>query len=147
MIDVPTQAVLLNIVRRAKCSLLQYVHDSFPWITPDEQDALAELKKLICAEREATAGIVRLLQRHHVTVPPYGTYPASFTTINYVSLAHLLPLLAQHEHRDVAELQASLPRASDAEVHTAVQQLLEMKQQHVKRLEQLAAAHPEPAMG
>ena len=138
MLDAPTQAVLLNIVRRSGQSLLQYVHDSFPWAASEEQNVLADLQSLIQEEREAVATVAHLLQRHHTAVPPFGTFPTSYTGINYVSLDYLLPQLADRERRAAAELEADLGRVTDTEAHDAVQLVLEMKHRHQKTLETMA---------
>lgn len=139
MLDEQTQSLLLKVLHRTARSLLNYVHDSFPWVTPEEEGALVGLRKIIAAERRATTAIADFLQRHRVSIPPMDAYPASFTSINFVGLDHLLPLLASEEDRAVRELEADLSRIKDHEARKLVQDLIEVKRRHRQQLSSRAA--------
>ncbi len=143
MIDAATQSLLRDIVRREGRSLLQYVRDAFPWISAREPEALPQLHKLTDEELEAAAALNQFLIRHRVTPPYLGAYPMAFTNINYVSLDHLLPQLVDYERRAIADLERDLGKLSQEAARAQVQQLLEMKQRHLKTLESLATAHPD----
>jgi hypothetical protein len=146
VIDARTYAVLQDIVRRESRSLLQYVGDAFPWTTPEARGTLTQLQKLVAEERQATDDISRFLFRHHLTPPYLGSYPSDFTTINFVSLEHLLPLLTDAERRAVANLERDLSSIGDPVARGLVQKLLDMKRQHLKALDALAGSHGEPAL-
>jgi hypothetical protein len=146
MIDDKTAALLQAIIRREGRSLLQYVSEAFPWITAKERDALARLQEITAQERDGVTRLAEFLIRCRIPPPYLGAYPMDFTTINYVSLDHLLPLLVTHQRRDIADLERDLNQITDAEARTEVQAILDAKRQHLQSLESLAAAHPEPAM-
>jgi hypothetical protein len=143
MLDTRTQTRLQEILRRESRSFLQYVSDAFPWTTPEENDALAQLRTLIDEERAAIALFAKYLVRQHIPVPHLGPYPVAFTTLNFVALDHLLPLLVEWERRGILNLEHDLENFTDADCRRQIQKLLEMKQQHLKTLETLAIAHPE----
>jgi len=143
MLDTRTQTRLQEVLRRESRSFLQYVSDSFPWTTPEETDALAQLRKLIDEERAAIALFAKYLARQHIPLPYLGPYPVAFTNLNFVSLDHLLPLLADWERQAILDLEHDLQSFADANCRREMQKLLETKQQHLKTLEALAIAHPE----
>src|SRR5262249_6025430 len=94
VLDSRTPALLPDIVWRESRSLLQYVSQSFPWTTPEEQTALVEIRKIVTDEQKCVASLIRFMQRQHITVVPGASYPSAFTTVNFTSLDYLLPRLA-----------------------------------------------------
>jgi hypothetical protein len=131
VIDARTTAILQELVRRQSRSLLQYVGDAFPWTTREEQAAPAELQKIVEEERQGAADAVALLLRRHQMPPYLGSYPMDFTTINYVSLDHLLPLLVDDERRAIAGLERDVAAVSDPEARGLVQAILDKKRAHL----------------
>lgn len=148
MIDPQTRAILTGILQREGRSLLTYVRDAFPWTTPQGQDALERLQQLIQQEDEATAALGRFLARHRCPTPYLGPYPMNFTTINFVSLQHLVPLLVDSELRAIADLEKCLRLIHDPAARVPVQELLNVKRRHVETLptlQQRSATLPQPA--
>lgn len=143
--DLQSQRILQAIVRREGRSLLQYLSDAFPWTTFTEGEALARVQQFVKEERDSTAALGRFLQRRRVMPPYLGAYPMWFTTLNFITLDHLLPLLVQAERKAIAEWERDLASLTDPEARSQVQGILEMKRTHAKALEELTAAHPEPA--
>jgi rubrerythrin len=141
--DDKTLSLLQHVLRAESRSLVQYVSESFPWITTGEQEALIQFQQLVEEERQATASIAQFLARHRRPLPYFGAYPMSFTTINFVSLEHLLPLLADHEQRALADRERALAGVTDPEARALLQNLVDMKRRHLQTLQALAAAHPE----
>jgi hypothetical protein len=142
MIDSRTHQLLQDIVRRESRSLLQYVSESFPWTTREEVAALGKLQTLIKEEREAAAALGRFLLKKRLTPPYLGAYPMSFTTINYVSLEHLMPLLIEHQSAAIGELESDRQQVKDPEARGMLDNLLAMKQRHLKVLEEMATSLP-----
>jgi hypothetical protein len=142
-----TAALVQEIVRRESISLLNYVGDAFPWTTSRGTAALARLQELVHAHREAIAEVGRFLAKKRTPVGYIGSYPANFTTINYLSLDYVLPRLAADEARGVAQLERDLKQLTDSEAQAAVQKLLAVKRDHHKTLELLAAEHGKPLAG
>jgi hypothetical protein len=130
-------------MKRESRSLLQYVADSYPWATPEEQGALGQLQHVIDEEREGAGELGRFLTRHRLALPYLGAYPAEFTNANFIALDYLLPRLAADERRVIATLEQQIPMLQDAEAHALVQKILDRKRQHLTILEGLAAS-PSP---
>jgi hypothetical protein len=145
VLDAQTETLLPEIVRRQSHSLLVYVSESFPWTTPQEQSALGTLRELALEERKAVADLARFLQRRHVSVPYVGSYPSSFTTINYASLDYVLPLLVKSERDALSALERDASQLSDADARALIDRLIEIRRRHLKTLEGLAAT-AKPAM-
>ena len=145
MIDSQTEAVLQGIVRRESRSLLSYIGDSFPWTTVAGMPALSALERIVKDEGAAVHALGRFLVRQHVTPPPLGSYPASFTSLNFVALSFLLPRLINEEHRSIAALQADLAAIADPGAKMALEGLLAVKKRNLAALQGLAAPQPVPA--
>jgi hypothetical protein len=143
MIDAKMESLLRDIVRREGRSLLQYVEEAYPWASPDETAPLEQLRKLVANEREALGRLIDLLARRCHSYPYLGSYPNWFTTINFVSFDHLLPMLVDCEARSLGELECVLPEITDTEALAVVQGLVDMKRRHLDELKKMAMAHPE----
>jgi hypothetical protein len=143
VIDPHSQAVLQDVVRRESRSLLSYIGDAFPWTTAAGGPALASLRQAVRDEGAAVTALGRFLVRHHAGLPYLGSYPASFTSWNFVALDFLLPRLVEEERRTIAELEAALPPLAEA-VRGPVQALLAVKRRNLETLQALAA-RPVPA--
>ncbi|MBI3407044.1 MAG: hypothetical protein HY040_01645 [Planctomycetes bacterium] len=137
--DARTQTILQDLVRKEGRSLLQYVGESFPWTTAKNHDALPVLFQMVKEEQDGAAAIVRLLMKRKVRPPYLGAYPMSYTTINYISLDHLLPYLVDFEKRRIAELERELPLLDDVEARATVLSLLDTKRRHLQNLSEIQA--------
>jgi hypothetical protein len=142
VIDPQTRDALTQLARRESRSLLLYVRDAFPWTTMEDQAALGQLQRLVAEEEEANAAIIRYLYKQRVPLPYVGAYPMSFTTINFVSLEHLLPLLIDYEQRSQAQAQEALSLVRDEGARALVQRLIELKHNHLQELRALERSAP-----
>jgi hypothetical protein len=146
VIEAPTQALLQDVLRRESLSLLQYIRDAFPWTAVGEEEAWGQLRQLVDEDAAAITSLGHFLSRHKVPLPYVGQFPVDFTSINFVALDWVVPRLAEAQRREVATLEAEVPRAADPAARAALQELLEVKKRHLKLLEGLAASHHEPAV-
>lgn len=146
MIDAHTYALLADIVQRESRSLLQYVNDSFPWITPEERNLLTQIRTMSEEEKRGVADLLRFLQRSHQPPPYVGNYSATFTSLSFVSLDHLIPLLATHERDDLRRLERGFGSISDPEAKEVLQKIVEKKRRHLDSLQSLAANRSQPAV-
>jgi hypothetical protein len=137
VIDPHTQTLLQEILRRESRSVLRYVTEAFPWINSTEEKSLAALQRLIAAERDAVVRLGQYLVRHRGTLPFLPSYPASFTTINFLALDYVLPMLVKHERRSIADLERDLASLKDSAARAEVEKLLAVKQRHLPELEAL----------
>jgi hypothetical protein len=145
VIDPQTVDRLHALVRRETLSILMYVGQAFPWTTVKQVGNLAELKRIVDEEREAIANLGQYLTRRRAPVPWIGSYPSSFTTINFLSLEFILPRLIEFERRSVDELEKDLLAIQDGEVKGPLTRLLQMKREHLRELELLALPKPASA--
>jgi len=145
VIDPASQAVLADVFRRTRRSLLQYVRDSFPWTTPGKDEGLTRLHELAREEEEAIARLARFFARQHLPVPYPGSYPSSFTTINFIGLGHLQKLLVDYQRQEIAYLAHALSLVRDAEARAQIQALLDLKRQQLSGLEKLHEPIAAPA--
>jgi hypothetical protein len=138
MIDAQSRAVLQSLIQSESHSLLHYVCESFPWISPSEQEALARLQQINQEEVEALAVLVRFLYKHRIVPAALGSYPMSFTNINYTALDHLLPILIDHQKGRIGDLQKDLAKIKDAEARGHVEKFLAIEPNHLQALEEMA---------
>src|SRR4051812_40249090 len=103
-----TVALLHGIVRRESLSMLSYIGQAFPWTSSRGAEALAKLGEVCAAHREAVAALGRYLAKLRQPVASIGSYPASFTTLNFLSLEHVLPRLVASEVEHLTMLQQTL---------------------------------------
>jgi hypothetical protein len=146
VIDAPTQAVLQGVLRRESLALLQYIRDAFPWTSLEEQEAWPRLRQVVEEDSHGLAELAQFLARRRVPLPYIGMFPVDFTSINFVSLDYVVPLLLDEQRREVAALEADQARVADPEAREQLQRLLDLKRRHLSALEGLAAAPTEPAV-
>jgi hypothetical protein len=142
VIDPQTLACLHEIIRRESLSVLIYVGQAYPWTTAKNNAALTDLKRIIDEEREAINAQGVFLARRRATVPWIGSFPSSFTTINFLALDHILGRLIEYEKQSIPWLEKELHGITDADARTKVQALLDLKRQHLRELELLAMPQP-----
>ncbi len=146
MTDAQTYSLTADIIRRESRTLLQYLSDSYPWITAEERDVLAQIRAMIEEERQGVADLMRLLQRRRQPPPYIGNYPTIFTSLSFVSLDHLIPLLATHEREDLHRLEREAAAIADPEVNALLQKIVDQKRRHLEALQSLAANRSQPAV-
>ncbi len=137
--DLPTATLLQEIVRRESLSLLSYVGDAFPWTAKGGDAALAQLRHIVAEHKQGVIALGKLLTRHRLPRPFTGSFPSSFTTINFLSLNYILARLIESERSSLPSLEAEVAQVSDAEIRTALEQFLAGKRDHLTRLEALAS--------
>jgi hypothetical protein len=134
VIDPHSQGVLQEVVRRESRSLLRYVGDSFPWTSTQGGPALARLHEVVRAGNEATADVGAYLARHRVPMPFLGSYPASFTSWNFLSLAYLAPRLVATEEESLRALEADVAALPAGEAKAQAEKLLAVKRRNLEAL-------------
>jgi hypothetical protein len=142
VIDAQTRDLLQDIVRRESRSVMTYVGNAYPWTTARDSQAVDTTRKLITDEARAVAALGQFLFRRHMPVVSLGSYPSSFTTMNFVALEYLLPRLIDYERRSTAELERDLVALRDPEARAEVEKLLAVKRRNLPTLEKLAAGQP-----
>src|SRR5438132_13582547 len=136
-----TCTILQNALHAESRSFLQYVSDAFPWTSPDELTVLSKVQALITEELEGVQTLGHVLAQARQPLPYLGSYPMSFTTMNFVSLDHLLPILIREERRSLANREQDLARVRDVDAQVALRGIIDMKRRHLQTLEEMAATH------
>jgi hypothetical protein len=146
VIDVNTQTLIQDILRRESRSVLRYVAEAFPWINANEDRALATVQRIIAAERQAVVELGQFLIRQRVALPFFPSYPASFTTINFLAFDYVLPLLVDYERESAAALERDLSAIKDVAAYAAVEKLLTVKRHNLTQLKELVPAHSQASL-
>lgn len=146
MIDRQTQMVLQDVVRRESRSVLTYVAEAYPWTTSTETKALTALQQFIAAESEAVTCLGRFLVRQRIALPYFPSYPAHFTTINFLALDFLLPRLIEQERQSIADLARDLASVKEPAARTELERLLVLKRRHLPQMEELASVQPQASV-
>jgi hypothetical protein len=128
-----------QIVRDGR-SLLQYVGEAFPYAPARAGKTRDRVEALAHEERDAVGRLIRFLQRHHDTPPVLGSFPTNFTTVNFVSLDHLLPALQKDQEHGIVALGRDIAALPAGEVRTLLSDYLEMKQRHLQALQEVCGA-------
>src|SRR6266849_5846640 len=144
--DDRTYTLLEGIARRENRSLLQYVRDSYPWITPDERQVLAQIQAMTAEEQQGVAELVQFLISGRRPPPYLGTFPVSFTSLSFVSLDHLIPMLAAYERQELEKLQGEINEITDPAAKQLVHKIAANKTRHLETLQSLAATHSQQAV-
>lgn len=135
--DAQSQAVLFDVVRHCGRSMLQYVSESVPWTTGDSEATWERVLQLVQEEREISEKATRMLRNRRITPPYLGAFPMQFMTINYMSVAHLLRLLAEAQKKWIAELEPRIAEVSDADAKGLAKEALATAKSHLQAIEEL----------
>jgi len=144
VIDSRSLQILQEVLRREERSVLQYVGDAFPWTTADRTEALDRLQGIIHEERDALARLGQFLYRNHAVPPAPSSYPASFTTLNFVSLDLILKRLIPFQEQSLAAVEADLRSVTDPEARRQLETFRDLKARHLEALRSLEGAAREP---
>lgn len=144
MISSHDAALLTEIVSRESRSLLRYLSEAFPWVRTGASETLTRLHTVAREERDGMATLTRYLNRLRIVLPHPGSYPASYTSMNFVSLDYLIPRLVADQQRRIAALERDRAALSDADARVEVDRLLTLERQHTQVLQGMTppvAAH------
>jgi hypothetical protein len=139
VIDPQTEAILQGIMRRESRSLASYIADAYPWTKAAASPALDAVQQAIRNEAEAVSALGRYLVRHRAAVPFLGSYPAGFTSMNFVALDYLVPRLLASQRQLIAAVEADLRRLPTGGPREQAEALLAVKRQTLAALENLSS--------
>jgi len=144
VIEASKQDLLRSLVRKEGRSLLQYVAESFPWTKPEDHGLVRRVLALAHTEGELLSRLIRLLLKLRIGSPPLGAYPQSFTTINFMSLDYLLPLLREDQRARIADIEMLITQFPDGDIRTLLLEFADEKAKHLDFLNNFRH-HGEPA--
>ena len=134
--------LISRLIAMGSGSFLQYVSQSFPWSADPAHAAVQSVRQIAQEEHDEVRRFLRMLQKKHLRLPPMGSYPSHFTTINFCSLDFLLPKLIAEHQKEVAEIDSRMPEAGDEDIRALAAGYLDMKRRHLQTLTDLVAAKP-----
>lgn len=134
------QTLLSHLLHRESRSLLQYVRESYPWASGKCESARVAVHRIAEAEAAALAKLARLMLKKHLTLPPLGSFPDSFTDHNFVSVAYLVPKLASAQRQGLADVERELALVNLPDLKSAIESLRELKRSNLAELEGLISA-------
>lgn len=140
-----TSTILQDVVRRESRSLLLYIGDSFPWTTNAHAPDLVTMRRLVTREANAISTVGKYLVRQRITPPPYGSYPSSFTSCNFIDLAFLLPRLMAAQDLSIVALTADIEHIPEPEAKKQLVALLDVKRSTLAGLAALSSSQSHPA--
>jgi hypothetical protein len=145
MIDAPNRTRLQEFIRMENQSLLTYYRHAYPWTKWGGGDTLKRLQTILDDEHRALIALGQYLTRKLVPLPAHGSYPAGFTTANFIALEHLVPQLVEAERRSIADLERDLPAINDLECKVRLEKILDAKRIHLAELENMQYLQPATA--
>lgn len=128
------ELLLNNVLIGMARSFLQYVAESWPWVTSAAAAIEEQVRVIAARQRQDVADIVQLLvQREHPI--DFGSFPTEYTDLHFMSLQSLMDMLNASQQlicRQIGDAAGSLRAAGDveaADLLTAV----EIRQQDAAR--------------
>ena len=146
MLSIHRNAELNELLILLGRSLLQYVSESWPWASADEDDVRQAVDALSNRQRHHVGLIAELLEQREWSID-FGTYPTEFTDLHYVALDYLLSELATHEAGLMPEIELLTRQCGDdPEAAPLAERILADHRDEVRQLEALARSRPQTAM-
>lgn len=111
------EAVLNNTLIQMACSFLQYVAESWPWVSNEANSIEPQVRVLAARQRQDVAEIVNLLTaREHFI--DFGSFPTEYTDQQFLALQTLIIRLKASQNlicQRIALAAESLKTAGDSE--------------------------------
>jgi hypothetical protein len=139
MTDADWTTIVQKILNRERSSLLQFAGEAYPWANSAEEAATTKLKRIIDEEQAAEIRLANFLARHHLPQPSQVSFPLRFTSLMFVSLDYLLPQLLDEQRQAITQLKVDMAAITAVQARQQVEQLLALKERHLKELEELTA--------
>jgi hypothetical protein len=135
--DAASRARLHDIARRLSRSELLFVGQASPWTIGRRQPALTTFQEIIAAETQAVHIFLGWLIKQRMPAGNLGAFSTHLTGLSYLSLDHLLPRLLASQQTEVALLERDLEALTDPAARAQITTLLDLKKQHLFRLQVL----------
>ena len=91
------EILLNNVLIQMACSFLQYVAESWPWVSLDEASVESQVRVLAARQRQDVGALATLLdgREHHID---FGSFPTEYTDQQFLSLHAMIGRLkSSHE--------------------------------------------------
>ena len=131
-------ARLQEAFRRESRSFLEYVAQSDPWAGDKDRELVAQFRQMADAELRELEALAQYLDDRHIPLPHPGAFPMGFASFNFMAVRSLVPLLIEHQKRELAVLEKDR-EALSAAARAALDGLLAAKRKHLQELERAKA--------
>lgn len=128
--------ILQEIVNRETRSFVQYVRDVYPWTTSGKEAELDIIRDVVISEQEAIAKLTQYMFRNRIPLPYPGSYPAVFTSMNFVSAEFVARKMIAEEEQLIKAMSEDSAHLND-EPAQLVANFLELKKANLSRLQSL----------
>ncbi len=133
------EILLNNVLIGMARSFLQYVAESWPWVSLEAASIEEQVRVIAARQRQDVSEIVELLlDREHAI--DFGSFPTEYTDLHFISLQSLMELLKSSHQRvceQIADGAVSLRAAGDT-VAADLLTTIEIRQQDAtKALDEL----------
>lgn len=130
------EAVLNNTLIQMACSFLQYVAESWPWVSTEANSIEPQVQVLAARQRQNVGEIVNLLTaREHFI--DFGSFPTEYTDQQFLALQTLIIRLKASQSlicQRIALAVESLKTAGDAEAANLLKTIEAHEQDILKAL-------------
>ncbi len=131
-----TLTILNRIFAREKVSFLQYLKDAWVWTDADGRAVWKEVSRMIDEEQNMLQRLAEFVVRRKGVLAS-AVFDQRFTESHFVSLNHLLPRLVNYQQWLIQELEKDLAQLDDPEARSLIEQMLQMKRNHLEKLRTL----------
>lgn len=135
-----TDELLNDLLVEIHRSLLQYMHEAWPWKHVGDEPVQRVIEEAARAQQDHARSLYQLISSHGET-PDVGVYPADFTRLHFVSLDFLYPLIVAGQTRLVAQLQSTAKQlGSENQAKSIVEGILSAEQASLAKLQSVSPA-------
>lgn len=134
-----TESVLNDVLIDMARSFLQYVAESWPWVSTDAQSIEQQVLVIAARQRQDVAAIAALLtEREHYI--DFGSFPTEYTDLQFLALETMFDWL-HNSHATVLQSLASaidkISATDDAEALQLLKTVQEHQQEDAEALKEL----------
>ncbi len=134
--------ILNRLIHIESRSLPAYLGEAAVFVEPGDERAAEVLANIQANQRGLVQQLADAVRSRRGRVET-GSFPMTFTDLNFVSLGHMLPELLRYQRRDVAMIESCAQAlVREPEARALAEEVLGSERAHLEQLEEL---HPSAA--
>lgn len=146
MPDSQINDVLNDLLVQIHRSLVQYVHEAWPWKHNGDEAVLAVINELAKAQQEDSRSLFQFLLDRDER-PDLGVYPTDYTSLHFVSLDYLYPLIVEGQKELVEQIEAAVPVCGcDPSVCGLIERIAASQREGLAKLQNVTPPSPATAV-
>lgn len=132
--------ILNRLIHLESRSLPAYLGEAAVFVGPEDERAAAVLANIQANQRGLVQQLANAVRSRRGRVET-GSFPMTFTDLNFVSLGHVLPELLRYQRRDIAIIESCAQSlAREPEARALAEEVLGSEKAHLEQLEELLTA-------